>query len=239
MSFAGLPTILFLEPPTAQALARLTGYRAIGIAGVARSKAPEWMDSELPPIFALLAGLNTPVTHYKTCSTLDSSPRMGSIRRAIDLAVSVFKSRRGAAEWVPLLVAAPQIRRYQAFGNLFATCAGVNYRLDRHPVMRRHPATPMARATLHFTSASRRFLRALDEFTSWPTPKAAIQFQILTMVRPGETRGAKRNEFDFAESVWDIPPERMKMRRPHAVPLSKQALAVVEGPRWCKRPTRC
>lgn len=72
------------------------------------------------------------------------------------------------------------------------------------------------------------FLRALDEFTGWPTLKAAIKFQILTMVRPGEARGAKRSEFDFAKSVWNIPPERMKMRRPHAVPLSKQALALVE-----------
>lgn len=143
LSFAGLPTILFLEPPTAQDLAQLTGYRAIGIAGVARSKTPEWMDRELPGIFALLAGLDTPVTHYKTCSTLDSSPRMGSIGRAIDLAVSAFKSRRGAADWVPLLVAAPPIGRYQAFGNLFAAYAGLNHRLDRHPVMRRHPATPM------------------------------------------------------------------------------------------------
>lgn len=72
------------------------------------------------------------------------------------------------------------------------------------------------------------FLRALDEFTGWPTLKAAIKFQILTMVRPGEARGAMRAEFDLEKAVWTIPAARMKMRRPHIVPLSKQALSVIE-----------
>lgn len=72
------------------------------------------------------------------------------------------------------------------------------------------------------------FLRSLDGFTGWPTLKAAITFQILTMVRPGEARGARRVEFDMDGAVWTIPAERMKMRRPHMVPLPKQAIATVE-----------
>ena len=143
LSFAGLPTVLFIEPPTPEDLARFSDYRAIGVAGVARSQSPEWMDRELPPIFTSLAALGAPVVHYKTCSTLDSSPRIGSIGRAIDLAQPIVESRANAAGWVPLLIGAPAIGRYQAFGNLFAAYAGQNYRLDRHPVMRRHPATPM------------------------------------------------------------------------------------------------
>jgi integrase len=73
------------------------------------------------------------------------------------------------------------------------------------------------------------FLRSLDEFTGWPILKAAIKFQILSMVRPGEARGAKRAEFNLDKAVWSIPPERMKMRRPHIVPLSTQAVSVVEN----------
>src|ERR1700722_1667276 len=49
---------------------------------------------------------------------------------------------------IPLLVGAPQLRRYTAFGNLFADYQGQTYRIDRHPVMSRHPVTPMDEADL-------------------------------------------------------------------------------------------
>jgi Cu(I)-responsive transcriptional regulator len=62
----------------------------------------------------------------------------------------------------------------------------------------------------------------------WPTLKAALQFLTLTCVRPGEVRGAARDEFDRNKTVWHIPAERMKMRAPHDVPLSKQVLRVLE-----------
>ncbi|MBB4302841.1 integrase [Rhodobium orientis] len=72
-------------------------------------------------------------------------------------------------------------------------------------------------------------LNALDDYDGWPTIKAAIQFLILTCVRPGEVRGAVRSEFDLDKAVWHIPAERMKMRQPHDVPLSRQALVVLRG----------
>jgi integrase len=50
----------------------------------------------------------------------------------------------------------------------------------------------------------------------------------LTFVRTGELIGAKWSEFDLDAARWNIPAERMKMRTPHIVPLSKQAVAVVE-----------
>jgi len=70
-------------------------------------------------------------------------------------------------------------------------------------------------------------LCAIDDYDGWPTLKAALQFLILTCVRPGEVRGATRDEFDLKKAVWHIPAERMKMRVPHDVPLSRQALAVL------------
>jgi uncharacterized protein YgbK (DUF1537 family) len=81
MTFAGLPTVLFLDVPTPTQLARFSNYRGIGIAGVARSQSPEWMDRHLPPIFEALAALGAPIAHYKICSTLDSAPQVGSIGR--------------------------------------------------------------------------------------------------------------------------------------------------------------
>nr|WP_236849241.1 tyrosine-type recombinase/integrase [Chania multitudinisentens] len=42
--------------------------------------------------------------------------------------------------------------------------------------------------------------------------------------RPGELRQAEWGEFDFDKALWEIPASKMKMRRPHLVPLSKQAI---------------
>jgi len=71
-------------------------------------------------------------------------------------------------------------------------------------------------------------LRDLEEFTGWRIIVEALKFQILTMTRPGEVRGAKKQEIDLAKRTWTIPPERMKMRREHIIPLSDQALAIVK-----------
>ncbi|MDA7429967.1 tyrosine-type recombinase/integrase [Primorskyibacter aestuariivivens] len=72
------------------------------------------------------------------------------------------------------------------------------------------------------------FLRDLDAYTGAGVIKDALLFQILTMTRPGEVRGAKQAEFDLPKRKWTISADRMKMRRDHVVPLSDQALALVE-----------
>lgn len=141
LTFSGLPAMLFLEPPTAEKLARYPDLKGIGVASTARAQSPEWMDAELPDIFAQLAALEPALIHYKVCSTLDSSPQVGSIGRAIEIAAAQFKPAA-----VPVLVAAPQMRRYQCFGQLFAGFGDAVYRLDQHPVMSRHPVTPMHEA---------------------------------------------------------------------------------------------
>jgi uncharacterized protein YgbK (DUF1537 family) len=134
---------LFFQPPSSDQLNRFSACRAVGVAGVSRSQSPEWMDRHLPPIFESLKSLGAPLCHYKTCSTFDSSPRIGNIGRAIEIGRRVFGS-----PVVPLVVGAPALRRYQFFGNLFAVADGVGYRLDRHPTMSRHPVTPMDEADL-------------------------------------------------------------------------------------------
>lgn len=138
LEFAGIPSVLFLDIPDAELLARFPGVRAIGIASTARSHGPEWMEDHLPPAFAFLKATGAPILHYKVCSTLDSAPHVGSIGRAIDIGAPIV-----GGDWVPCLVAAPPMRRYQAFGHLFASAPDGVFRLDRHPVMARHPVTPM------------------------------------------------------------------------------------------------
>jgi len=57
----------------------------------------------------------------------------------------------------------------------------------------------------------------------------ALKFLILTATRSGEVRGATWDEVDLDSGLWVIPAERMKMRQPHRVPLSKQALAILRA----------
>lgn len=56
----------------------------------------------------------------------------------------------------------------------------------------------------------------------------AVKFLMLTFVRTSELVGATWGEVNFEEAEWSIPAERMKMRRAHIVPLSKQAIAILE-----------
>lgn len=136
----GVPAVLFLRTPDAALRARFPEARAIGIASDARSRSPDWMDAQLSAMFAALG--DAALVHYKTCSTFDSAPQVGSIGRALDIGVRSFG---GPAA---IVVAAPHLGRYVAFANLFAAAGDRVHRIDRHPTMSRHPVTPMHEADL-------------------------------------------------------------------------------------------
>jgi integrase len=71
------------------------------------------------------------------------------------------------------------------------------------------------------------FMRGLAATEAAPATVAAIKLVMLTACRPGEVRGARWEEIDFDRARWEIPKERMKMGAMHAVPLSRQALAIL------------
>lgn len=68
------------------------------------------------------------------------------------------------------------------------------------------------------------FLRALDSYAGSRLVQIATKLLMVTGVRTIELRAALWQEFDLDNAIWEIPAERMKMRRPHLVPLSTQAL---------------
>ena len=68
----------------------------------------------------------------------------------------------------------------------------------------------------------------IDDHDGWPVLRSALKFLVLTFQRPGDIRHLHRAEIDFDKKVWHIPAERMKMRRPHDVPLSRQAIKVLQ-----------
>jgi len=133
MTFAGLPTVLFLDMPTDAQVARFAGYRSIGIAGVARSQTPAWMDAHLPPVFHKLAALGAPIAHYKVCSTFDSAPHVGSIGRAIETELSPHQREvlvAVALNGVPIDVLAERLSTTR--GALYKTIHDARKKLRAH-----------------------------------------------------------------------------------------------------------
>ena len=83
------------------------------------------------------------------------------------------------SQYVPVVVAAPHLRRYVLFGNLFAGQGDAVYRIDRHPTMSRHPVTPMRESDL------RRHLRE-------QTPEVAELFDLLSITSPNPDEALDR-----------------------------------------------
>ena len=72
-------------------------------------------------------------------------------------------------------------------------------------------------------------MRAIEAYHGQPSTRFALALLPHVFVRPGELRQAEWSEIDFDAAVWRIPAERMKKRREHAVPLSRQSLAILEN----------
>jgi integrase len=72
------------------------------------------------------------------------------------------------------------------------------------------------------------FLQKLEAYQGMKQNQLAVKLLMLTFVRTTELRGALWSEIDLDKAEWRIPAERMKMRRPHIVPLSKQAVLILK-----------
>jgi len=72
-------------------------------------------------------------------------------------------------------------------------------------------------------------MRAIDGYAGHSITKIALEMSAHMFVRPGELRQAEWSELDFDRALWVLPAEKMKMRRPHRVPLSRQVLALFDG----------
>lgn len=162
----GLRTLLYFSNPDADALRRAAQhYDVIGVAGVARSLAPDAMAAELLPVLRNFDALRVPFIQYKCCSTFDSSAETGSLGAAIRLMRTQWPD-----SLVPVVAATPEFGRYTIFGDHYARAGQQVYRLDRHPIMAVHPVTPMREASLARILAQQGFnvgravdLRQLDD----------------------------------------------------------------------------
>ena len=184
LASAGWRCALFLQEPDTRTLARHPGLDAVGIAGDSRAMTPDEMQARLPATLDWLATAGAPVLHYKVCSTFDSAPTIGSIGRVMELA----RARLGGA-CLPIVAATPHLGRFCIYGHLFARAGtdGRVYRIDRHPIMRVHPVTPMDEADLTVHLARQ---------CAFPITKASLE-----EVREGTASLLARLEAASAEGV--------------------------------------
>jgi 3-oxoisoapionate kinase len=171
LAMNGIPTALFLQAPEQEEVNNFQlklgvggaeeskEPKAFGVAGISRSLSPEKMDLELPIIFEKISKIPSDFFQYKVCSTFDSSPFIGNIGHATELALKYFPS-----DYIPLMVGAPFLNRFVVFGNLFARVDQTTYRLDRHPTMSKHPVTPMSESDLrqHLGKQTQREILLMD-----------------------------------------------------------------------------
>jgi len=138
-------------------------------------------------------------------------------------------------------------RARSSCGDIFRFAVATR-RAERDPTIDLKGALMPVRAR-HFPSVKRpeevgALMRAIEGYDAKTIPiRAALRLLPLVFVRPGELRLAQWEEFDLAKAEWRIPGERMKMRSQHLVPLSRQALAILEelhpvtGPKGCVFPS--
>lgn len=145
---AGIAARLCLERPGLAGLPQTPrgrgAFPAVGIATDFRACAPSEVTPRLRALTPLVRGCLPRFVHYKVCSTFDSAPHVGSIGAA----VAVLEEDLSPALTV-IVGGQPSLRRFCLFGTLFAAGPdGEVHRIDRHPVMSRHPVTPMGEADL-------------------------------------------------------------------------------------------
>ena len=88
--------------------------------------------------------------------------------------------------------------------------------------------TVTPRAAIVAPKAFGGLLRAIEGYDGAPETRAALEVLALTFVRPGELRAAEWAEFDLDAAVWEIPAGRMKMRKPHRIPLAPRAVSILK-----------
>jgi len=122
-------------------------------------------------------------------------------------------------------------RAKQYCGQIFRYAIATG-RADRDPSSDLKGALQSA-TTTHFAAITDpreagKLMLVIDGFTGTPVVRAALQLSPLLFCRPGELRHMEWEEINWQEQQWELPAEKMKMKQPHIVPLSRQAVEILE-----------
>ena len=184
LSRAGLKALLFPRVPDAVNDKDLAALDAVGIATGLRGLGPDAGRRVAQDLATQLAAIEADFVHFKVCSTFDSAPGTGNICAAVDVLAGVR-----SIDWVAILGGQPSLGRYCLFGALYAAAAdGTVHRIDRHPVMKAHPTTPMGEADLRLHLGAQGWSDiGLVDFRAYEQSAEALADQILRRIGEGET----------------------------------------------------
>ncbi len=185
LSRAGLKALLYPRVPDTVDDRDAAALDAVGIATGLRGLGPEAGRRVMQGLAAQLAAIEADFVHFKTCSTFDSAPDTGNICAAVDVLAGVRK-----IDWVAIIGGQPSLDRYCLFGSLYAASAdGAVHRIDRHPVMKAHPTTPMGEADLRLHLGKQGWTDiGLVDFRRYDENAETLADEILTRIAEGETR---------------------------------------------------
>ena len=123
-------------------------------------------------------------------------------------------------------------KRMRSFASRVFRYAAATARAERDPAQMLLGALiqPMAKHFAAITEPTEfgALLRAIEDYFGDPAVMHALKLTPHVFQRPGELRQMEWAEVNFDKAVWTLPPAKMKMRQPHAVPLSRQALAILK-----------
>lgn len=190
----------------------------IGVANSFEAIAREWMEARAPGWVPRYAGYLRRRMENDLFPSLGSRP-IKDISAPELLSVVRVIENRGAVDLAN--------RALQYCGQVFMYAIATG-RAERNPAADIKGAlkTPIKRHFAHLKASELpEFLQRVNAYDGHPQTKLAVTLLMLTFVRTIELRGAKWDEIDFDNAQWRIPAERMKMRRDHIVPLSRQAIA--------------
>lgn len=174
------------------------------------------------------------------CLEIDAFPRIGtrpiaSIEAPEILDIVKTVEARGVRETAKRVL--QRSRAVFQYGIMTGRCArNPAADIDAETVLKKSPGVQhMARVK---AAEIPQLMRDIDEYQGDLVTRLALRFMALTFVRTKEMIRAEWSEFDEAAAEWRIPAERMKMRDPHIVPLSRQALEVLAQLRAINGPHR-
>lgn len=122
--------------------------------------------------------------------------------------------------------------RLRSFASRVFRYGFATLRVDRNPadILRGALTVPRVKHHAAIVEPTKvgELLRAIEDYSGRPETRFALRLAPHVFLRPGELRQGRWSEIDFADKVWRIPPERMKMKQAHVVPLSRQSLYLLQ-----------
>jgi integrase len=197
-----------------QAVVAANSFEAIALEWFARNK-PKWTPGYAEKIEKRLRKDLFPVLGKRPIAQIGAQELLAAIRKIE--ARGVYETAHRARQ------DCGHIFRYAIASGRAERDVAADIRDALHPVVTKH------HASITDPEKIGALMRAIEGYDGSFTVKCALRLAPLVFVRPGELRAAEWSEIDLDSAEWRIPAAKMKMRDPHIVPLSTQAVTILRS----------